>query len=65
MAYDDEQAERVRDRLGLARPRARPAVKGARTMRGWVRAAGAGLNDATRDCWIKTALTYSTTLPGK
>jgi TfoX/Sxy family transcriptional regulator of competence genes len=49
----------------LARPGARPAVMGARTMRGWVRAAGASLNDATLDYWIKTALTYSTTLPAK
>ncbi|MGP3969830.1 TfoX/Sxy family protein [Streptomyces sp. 6N223] len=49
----------------LARPGARPAVMGARTMRGWVRAAGDALNDAALDYWIRTALTYATTLPAK
>jgi TfoX/Sxy family transcriptional regulator of competence genes len=49
----------------LARPGARPAVMGARTMRGWVRAAGESLDDAALDYWITTALTYSMTLPAK
>ncbi|MEU1367470.1 TfoX/Sxy family protein [Streptomyces sp. NPDC005803] len=47
----------------LARPGARPAVMGSRTMRGWVRAAGESLDDSALDHWIATALAYTATLP--
>ncbi|MQA96475.1 MAG: RNA methyltransferase [Streptosporangiales bacterium] len=49
----------------LARPGARPAVMGARTMRGWVFVAGDALDDEVLDSWIKSALTYNATLPAK
>ncbi|MCT2589029.1 TfoX/Sxy family protein [Streptomyces sp. N2-109] len=47
----------------LARPGVRPAVMGTRTMRGWVRAAGETLDGTALDHWIKTARTYTATLP--
>ncbi|MEV6105675.1 TfoX/Sxy family protein [Streptomyces sp. NPDC051940] len=56
-------AEAVPD--ALERRGVRPAVMGARTMRGWVRVAGSALDDPALDRWIATALAYVVTLPAK
>ena len=50
----------------LASTLARPATMGARTMRGWLRLAGAaGMSDDVLDEWVRRGVGFASSLPPK